>query len=209
MTATLPNPDLRPGRPRDARLDGAIVQATVDLIEERGYGELTLAAIASRAGTTTPAIYRRWSSKADLVLHAVFRTGGDDVVADTGELEADLSTMVRWTLEKFGQPVGRAALAGLLSEPLGAPTERLAQLGVVWRRIGARLATAIDAGEIRADVDTEALISLTAGAGMFVALLHADETIDNVRIDTLVSLIMDGIRPQVPGAPRGSPGSDR
>jgi AcrR family transcriptional regulator len=204
MTATLPIPDLRPGRPRDARLDRAIVDATLDLLEDRGYGELTLAAIATRAGTTTPAIYRRWSSKADLVLDAVFRTGGDDVVADTGDLEADLRTMVRWTLEKFGRPIGRAALAGLLAEPLVGPAGTLEQLGVVWRRIGARLASAVGSGEIRPDVDTEALISLTAGAGMFIALLHADGAIDEARVDSLVSLILDGVRPPGRTARRSS-----
>jgi AcrR family transcriptional regulator len=199
----------RAGRPRDVRLDEAIVQATIDLIAERGFGELTFAAIADRSGTTTPAIYRRWSSKADLVLHAVFRTEGPDVVADTGDLEEDLRTMIRWTLEKFGRPIGRAALAGLLSEPLGERSEKLAQLGVVWTRIGGRLARAISAGEIRPDVDTEAVIGVTAGAAMLVALLHGEEAIDEARVDSLLSLVMDGVRPRSGSAARPSTGVGR
>ena len=83
----------KPGRPREHRLDDAIVAATVDLLGERGYNGLSLAGVAERAGTTTPAIYRRWSSKADLVLSTVFRTQGDDVVADTGDLDADIRSM--------------------------------------------------------------------------------------------------------------------
>ena len=60
-----------PGRPRDGRIDAAIIAATRELILETGYPALTLSAIAARAGTTTAALYRRWSSKAQLVHEAV------------------------------------------------------------------------------------------------------------------------------------------
>lgn len=76
-----------PDRPRDKRLDNAIGSATIDLLAERGHRGLSLAAVAERAGTTTPATDRRWSSKADPALSAVLRTRGDDVVADTGDLD--------------------------------------------------------------------------------------------------------------------------
>ena len=122
----------KPGRPREHRLDDAIVAATVDLLGERGYNGLSLAGVAERAGTTTPAIYRRWSSKADLVLSTVFRTQGDDVVADTGDLDADIRSMVRWSLEKFGSPAGRAALVGLLGEPSRPGAGPSPELSLVW-----------------------------------------------------------------------------
>src|SRR5262245_65381251 len=61
----------RAGRPRDARLDAAIEAAAFELIAEAGYNGLSIKAVAERAGTTTPAVYRRWSSKAELVLSAV------------------------------------------------------------------------------------------------------------------------------------------
>src|SRR5271165_207202 len=102
----------RAGRPRDPRLQEAIIRATLDLITERGYTGLSFKAVAERAGTTTPAIYRRWSSKADLVLDVVFRTDVPDLVADTGDLEADVRMMIRKTLEVLGNPIGRAALGG-------------------------------------------------------------------------------------------------
>ncbi|WP_376707719.1 helix-turn-helix domain-containing protein [Nocardioides alcanivorans] len=55
------------GRPRDRRIDTAVLEAAAELLVERGYARVTLGAIAQRAGTTTPAIYRRWPSKAHLV----------------------------------------------------------------------------------------------------------------------------------------------
>ena len=50
------------GRPRDPRIDAAVLSATAELILEAGYPGVTVAAVAARAGTTPPAIYRRWRS---------------------------------------------------------------------------------------------------------------------------------------------------
>ena len=63
------------GRPRDPRIDGAVLRATVELLSETGYPGLLVSAIAERAGTSKPAIYRRWPSKAHLVHEAVFPLG--------------------------------------------------------------------------------------------------------------------------------------
>ncbi|WP_141631619.1 helix-turn-helix domain-containing protein, partial [Mycobacterium avium] len=48
------------GRPRDPRIDAAVLRATVELLAETGYPGLLVSAIAQRAGTSKPAIYRRW-----------------------------------------------------------------------------------------------------------------------------------------------------
>ena len=60
------------GRPRDKRIDSAVLRSTVELLAETGYADLSVDAIARRAGTSKPAIYRRWPSKAHLVHEAVF-----------------------------------------------------------------------------------------------------------------------------------------
>ncbi len=65
------------GRPRDPRIDAAILRATADLLVEIGYANLTMAAVAERAGTTKTALYRRWSSKAELVHEAAFPGDAD------------------------------------------------------------------------------------------------------------------------------------
>jgi AcrR family transcriptional regulator len=184
----------RVGRPRDPRLDEAIIAATLSLLDEQGYVGLSFAAVAKRAGTTKPAIYRRWASKRDLVLEAVFRTQGDDVVANTGNLDADLRTMVRWSLEKLGSPVGRAALAGLLAEPagtVGAPTD---QLALVWRRMDDRFKEAIARGEIREDLDTTSLIVMHAGPAMLAAAIYGESAIDDDWVERIASMILDGVR---------------
>lgn len=184
----------KPGRPREQRLDDAIVAATIELLGERGYNGLSLAAIADRAGTTTPAIYRRWSSKADLVLSTVFRTQGDDVVADTGDLDADIRSMVRWSLEKFGSPAGRAALAGLLGEPVLPGAGPSAEMTSVWGRTGERLARAVERGEIRADVDTDGLILQLAGPAMMATAVHGSDAASDEWVERIAGVILDGVR---------------
>ena len=83
------------GRPRDPRIDGAVLRATVELLAETGYPGLLVSAIAERAGTSKPAIYRRWPSKAHLVHEAVFPIGAATELPDTGSLPEDLREMVR------------------------------------------------------------------------------------------------------------------
>jgi AcrR family transcriptional regulator len=59
-----------PGRPREAATEDAIVDAALSLLDEQCYSEITIEKIASRAGVGKPTIYRRWRTKADIVLHA-------------------------------------------------------------------------------------------------------------------------------------------
>jgi len=181
------------GRPRDPRLDAAIVDATVALLEEGGYGGLTLTAVAERAGTTTAAIYRRWGSKAELVTQAVFRTAGDDVVADTGDLAADLATMVRWSVDKLCRPVALAALAGLLTESRSERAARAADVALAGHRVAERLERAKRAGEIRPDVETGVLVAVISGPVLQAALGGGADQIDDGWVGDLVKVVLDGI----------------
>jgi AcrR family transcriptional regulator len=192
--ATAPK-EPKAGRPRDARLDAAIQQATVELLEEHGYFDVSLASIAERAGTTTPAIYRRWSSKADLVVQAVFRIEGDEVVADTGDLAADITTMVWWTVDKLCRPAGRAALVGLLGESHEELRERRADVTRVMARTGERLERAKADGEIRPDVDTAVLVAMMSGAVLQMAVTNGRRCVDDAWVASVVSVLLDGIRP--------------
>jgi AcrR family transcriptional regulator len=57
-------------RPRDPSRDEAIRTATLDLLGEVGYDGVTVRAIAQRAGVSLATMYRRWPTKAALVIDA-------------------------------------------------------------------------------------------------------------------------------------------
>jgi AcrR family transcriptional regulator len=85
--ATGPRPG---GRPRDAALDEAIILATRDRLVRDGYSRMTIGDVAADAKVSRPTLYRRWSTKLDLVIDALdygFRKEQDMHVLDLSRLE--------------------------------------------------------------------------------------------------------------------------
>jgi AcrR family transcriptional regulator len=106
----------RVGRPRDPRVDTAIASATLELLVEDGYQATTIQAIARRAGVSAPSVYRRWSSKAELIEEAVFPRGLLAPEAITCDVITDLQPYCQQILEYLSDPAIRAAIPGLLVE---------------------------------------------------------------------------------------------
>ncbi|WAL69255.1 TetR/AcrR family transcriptional regulator [Amycolatopsis cynarae] len=78
-------------RRRGAELEQAILDAAWAELRETGYNALTIEAVAARAGTSKSVLYRRWASRAELVLAAWSRQMPvQQGVPDTGELRGDL-----------------------------------------------------------------------------------------------------------------------
>ena len=82
------------GRRRSVAADTAILEATVELLREVGYDRLTVSAVIDRAGVSSATLYRRWTTKPDLVVAAV--SGLVPAVADVdqGSLADDLEVFV-------------------------------------------------------------------------------------------------------------------
>src|SRR3954469_286453 len=103
--ADVPVADAKRGRPRDARCDHAILEATLELLVG-GIGNLSIDAVAARARVGKATIYRRWATKEALVLEAL---GSDTVTIsapDTGTLRGDLEEYFRQVLERFRDATG-------------------------------------------------------------------------------------------------------
>lgn len=66
------------GRPREARIDGAIDEAVAAILAESGYAGLSIEAVARRAGVGRPTIYRRYHNKADLAISTIARLAALD-----------------------------------------------------------------------------------------------------------------------------------
>src|SRR5512147_2749500 len=80
-------------RPRvEGDREQEILDAALEVLGEVGYDRLTMDAVAQRAKASKATLYRRWSSKARLVVEALARTKGVPEIPDTGDLRTDLVT---------------------------------------------------------------------------------------------------------------------
>ena len=184
-----------PGRPRDVRIDSAVLDAAAELVVDVGYRKLTMAAIADRAGTTKTALYRRWSGKAELIHDLAFSRMAR-LPPSSGEVEADLRIMVAAARDLFASPVTRAALPGLISDMAAEPelSARVhAGFAEVFGALRDRLVTAVERGEVHPDVDPDRLIEVVGGAAMLHALLLDDREFDTAWADQLSALVVHGV----------------
>ncbi|OBA73244.1 TetR family transcriptional regulator [Mycobacterium sp. 1554424.7] len=185
------------GRPRDPRIDAAVLRATVELLAETGYPGLLVSAIAERAGTSKPAIYRRWPSKAHLVHEAVFPIGVATELPDAGSLPDDLREMVRRSMVFLTTPAARAALPGLVGEMAADPSLHSALLGRFAGIIGGGLTELLERaaarGEVRRGVTATELTEAIAGITLIGLLTRPDE-LNDAWVDRTTTLLLKGIR---------------
>ncbi|WP_031174802.1 MULTISPECIES: TetR/AcrR family transcriptional regulator [Streptomyces] len=84
-----------PTRRRGAALEKAITDAAWEILVEQGYGGFTFEAVAARAGTSKPVLYRRWPQREDLLLASLTRHWRPLDIPDTGSLRQDALTLLR------------------------------------------------------------------------------------------------------------------
>lgn len=83
-------------RPRvEGDRETQILDATLEVLASAGYDRLTMDGVAAEAKASKATLYRRWSSKAELVIDAIERAKGAPqlIDADTGSLRGDLLAM--------------------------------------------------------------------------------------------------------------------
>jgi AcrR family transcriptional regulator len=184
------------GRPRDLRIDDAVLRATVELLGTSGYANLSVDAIARRAGTSKPAIYRRWPSKAHLVHEAAFPIDGATELPDTGSLAGDVREMVRRSAGVLTTPAARAALPGIVAEVATDPTlhaKLLDRFGdILARGLTDRLDDARTRGDLRPDVNAADVVEAIAGITL-MALLTRNEALSDTWAERTATLITKGI----------------
>ena len=175
----------RPGRPRDARRDEAILSAALEILNTEGYGALTIEGVAARAGVGRPTIYRRWGSKAELVVAALVDTVHIAVPdVDTGSLRRDLVAMQRRQVALMNSPESRRITAGLVADLATDPhlghTYVSAYL-VPRRAIVFRvLQRAVDRGELAPDADFSFLHDLLVGPLFMRAVVWGEPLADDM-----------------------------
>ena len=100
----------------DPARDAAILAAALEGLTERGYDRLTMDDIAARAHAGKDTLYRRWASKAELVVDAMAAhraAVAPAEVPDTGSLAGDFHAMIS-TVPRFSES-GLRIFAGLVT----------------------------------------------------------------------------------------------
>jgi AcrR family transcriptional regulator len=185
----------RAGRPRCPVAHHNILCAAQELLEESGYADLTIEGVAARAGVAKTTVYRRWPSKADLVMEAFLMAIMPSSPPDTGSLREDLRRQVRLLIKVLNGPLGRTVAAlvggGQMDEGLTAEFRRQYQ-AVRSAEIEEVVKRGIARGEIRADVNVEVLIDALYGPLYYRLLLrHAPLTARYA--EELVELVLSGL----------------
>ena len=104
------------GRPRDPATDRAILTATLAVVAEQGYTNLALTEVAKRAGVSTATLYRRWPSKAPLVLDALRTLILTIALPDTGDTQQDLTVFLTERIQTLSSPLLAQLIPALTAE---------------------------------------------------------------------------------------------
>jgi AcrR family transcriptional regulator len=181
-------------RGRGEAREEAILLATLALLAEVGYDQMTMDAVAARARASKATIYRRWPGKAELVVTAVKRHAGSPTVTppDTGSLRQDLLAVLE--VMRAGLTGQDAALIlGLMiamrRDPELARTVRGQVVDDKREVFGAVIARAVDRGDLPATVDHALFVEISS-AMLFSRLFVTGEPLDDAFIHHLVDAVL-------------------
>ncbi|PSL36621.1 TetR family transcriptional regulator [Labedella gwakjiensis] len=166
------------GRKRDHTRDSEILDSTLEVLAETGYDGMTIDMVAARAKAGKATLYRRWSSKAELVLDAVACLKASEVdldaLPDTGTLRGDLIAMIKApTIRDADRKL--KVMAGIVSMIARSPEmAAAAHAALVEPRASANrviFRRAIERGEIDADCDVERLCMIGPAMAAYRVLM--------------------------------------
>ncbi len=167
-------------------------------LAEDSYAAVTIEGLAAEAEVSKQTIYRWWPSKAAVLGEALLEgqlPGSDATVPMSADLEADLRALFGMLSEQQANvesvEVARALIAVTATDAeLGAQlNERLAAPIREW--VTTRLRLAREAGNVREDVDADAVADQFIAIASYAALLG--QPLSDERVDAIVRMVMRGI----------------
>ncbi|MEV3901735.1 TetR/AcrR family transcriptional regulator [Mycobacterium sp. NPDC050551] len=191
MTRSVEDVDT-PWSPRECEL----LAVTLELLQEHGYDRLSVDAVATTARASKATLYKRWPTKAELVL-AAFVEGTRHVAVDpdTGTLRGDLLELGEQIRAHVNTHAGtiRAVLVEISRSSDLATTMQERFLDQRKALMSHVLARAVDRGEITSTAVTDDLWDVLPGYLIFRTLLNGrnpsrrtvTDLVDNVLIPSL------------------------
>ncbi|MBL8925521.1 MAG: TetR/AcrR family transcriptional regulator [Pseudonocardia sp.] len=199
----------RPGG-RSARVRAAVLAAAVDELTEHGFGGMSSARIAERAGVNRTTVHRRWPHLEDLVEEALLDRAAVAVpIPDTGTVRGDLRLLLHEIAEYVDSDARRGTIRALVADSARSPVIGAVVSRVWTSRFGRGtevVARAVARGELRADIAPATILAAFTGP-LYVRLLITDERIDDSVIEAVLDVGLDGARRSAAAA--ASPGAGR
>jgi AcrR family transcriptional regulator len=191
---------------RNERSRAAILAATRELVATLGYDNMSIEAIAARAGVGKQTIYRWWPSKAAVVLEMWTPNVHSRIgFPDTGDLAADLKTQLKSVIDLGADPNFGPSFRALVAESQHDPELGLQMVERIFGpRIEAckeRLRGAQEAGQLRLDIDLDIAIDLFYG-GFYHRYLLRVAPLTHAHADAIVDTALAGLAPSRPGRAR-------
>jgi AcrR family transcriptional regulator len=193
----------RKGRPRSeaATSHAAIMDAVYALLQKQSVRDVTMEAVAKRAGVGKPTLYKWWPTKATLVLTMLCERMAPNLEKPVGlTAEESLRLRVRRLIDAFNGPFG-PIVAGLVAEGQSEPAIRQAFFDrwVSPRRTAtiADLQRGKDTGELRGKTEPELLNDAIFGAIYYRLLLRSGPLTRRFG-EELVEQVLRGHRARTP-----------
>jgi AcrR family transcriptional regulator len=191
-------PPRAPGRPRSERAERAILAATLDLLAEHGVTGLTMEAVAARAGVAKTTVYRRWSTKEELVVDTLVQLKGPVPAAPAGPVRESLCLLLNRM--RAGWQTGGSA--GLMRRLIGDADDYPQLTEAYWRRVvsprrqvlRAVLERGVDAGQVRPDADLDLMIELLV-APLLVRTVIRPVPVTDDQVAEIVDAVLAGVAP--------------
>ncbi|MEO3759772.1 helix-turn-helix domain-containing protein [Mycobacterium sp. B14F4] len=184
----------RQGSRRDPSIDADVLAATRRLLTQRGYAATTIDLIATTAGVSRPAVYRRWSSKAHLVHEALFPDLGPESPCD--DFAAEIRRLCRGALAMYGDAAVRESIPGLLNDLRSDRRMRRVlsdRLEATARsQLGERVGDAVAAGVARKGINADTILDVIAGGAWYAVCVRRVRDIDAAATD-LSELVLRGV----------------
>ncbi|QZA15381.1 TetR/AcrR family transcriptional regulator [Mycolicibacterium holsaticum DSM 44478 = JCM 12374] len=164
------------GRPRDASIEQRVFAVTRDLLVESGWDDLSLRQIAARTGVSRSSLDRRWSSKAELVLHAILGATPDLAPFAGTDRLGWVDWVVRGSRELFARPEVRAAAPGLLL----AMSQNEDLRRQLWENFSGPAVALFTDGDRQDERDARAVMAMAAGAALFLTTVAVEDDTDEL-----------------------------
>ncbi|HVQ48687.1 MAG TPA: TetR/AcrR family transcriptional regulator [Mycobacterium sp.] len=184
----------RQGSRRDPSIDTAVLTAARRLLVERGYAATTIDLIATTAGVSRPTVYRRWSSKAQLVHEALFPDLGPEPQED--EFVAEIGRLCRGAMRMYGDAAVRESIPGLLNDLRSDRRMRRVlsdRLEATARsQLAERVVDAVADGAVRPGVSADTIMDVIAGGAWYAVCVRRIKGVDAAAKD-LTELVLRGV----------------